>query len=254
MSEPVIQLFSTQSTLADKIRSRFEQDGFVVSPANYLSPSPAFTYLCLCTPVFFHNTYMATAKLWKNYLSVHHPNTKLLTIGFQAASHSNHIDLLQWPANLKEYLAKAATVSESWQPVKEEGLDVEQRLHRFFEGHGDESLTDVLHKILRVLIMARDEVKHHQVAYEEVYRELIKNSHIREKWDLLINRWVNYLPYFRGLPFYNTFEEMDNTLKAIAPFFISNCQDENLFHNLECVEALKTIKEELELIARQYVN
>ena len=44
-------------------------------------------------------------------------------------------------------------------------------LLRFFEGHGDESLTDAFDKLLRTLRIAGDELKIHQASYEEVKNE-----------------------------------------------------------------------------------
>jgi hypothetical protein len=254
MHEQTIGVVTTTKKTFEMIAPRFEEAGLA---AHWQAPYPVdatFDAFFLLTPLFVQRTYVATASFWKNYLARHQPASKLLTMGFQAIRHPNHIDMLNWPEDLAATLQQAAIASTPWSPIPEGGIDIRKRFFRFFEGHGDESLTDVLHNILRVLIMVHDEIDQHQESFSVVFDQLISPSRIEQKWQLLLSRWVNYIPFFEGLPFYPTFAKLDRLLQQIAPFFTDGCRNEQLLRQLQCVNHLKTIKSELELIARQYVN
>ncbi|MEN0003046.1 MAG: hypothetical protein AAF798_02840 [Bacteroidota bacterium] len=254
MNTKGIGIISSDKTIFNHLKRRLTAAEFEPYHLSTPTEKTIFDYHILSTPLFIGQTYVATTALWKKYFKATQPTTKLITSGFQAQQHSNHIDLLNWPDDVSLFLANARTVSEEWEPIAEGGLDIQRKLYRFFEGHGDESLTDVLHRILMTLTMAHDEMDKYQVAYTEVYEELLQHSNIASKWQLLLNRWVNYLPHFAALPFFTTFKSIDQALQTIAPYFEGGCTNEQLLRNLDCLETLRTIKEDLEIIARQYVN
>ena len=130
---------------------------------------------------------------------------------------------------------------------------MQEKIRRFFEGHGDESLTDAFDKILRTLRIAGDELKIHQVDYEEVKKELLLPSNLPEKWATLKSRWANYFPYFSCLPFFNKFKQIEEWLVAINPYFEIGCEQESLFWQLDCPGKIEKIKSNLTSISKHYV-
>jgi hypothetical protein len=208
--------------------------------------------LLLFVPFFHNNVYISIENVWKKYLELNYPNILLLTAGYIKHAHANYLDLLQLPENLEYFIKHAKSVSEFESMPFSGGLKIENKLQKFYEGHGDESLTDELGKVYRMVTMATDEVKVHQSPYEEVFEDLFQANHIVEKWGVLINRWHNYLPFFDGLPFFDTFKEVDAILKQIAPFFEQECKVESQLIDLNVKEKLHSIKQKLEIIGRQY--
>ena len=76
--------------------------------------------------------------IWKHYLAIHSPNTKLIIMGFCNFQSPNYIDLLNLPKNFEEFVENALPVSEDWE-IPIDGADLQMYLKRFFEGHGGKS-------------------------------------------------------------------------------------------------------------------
>ena len=85
-----------------------------------------------------------------------------------------------------------------------------------------------------------------------IFENIFQANHIVDKWSVLINRWHNYLPFFKGLPFFETFKEVDAILKQIAPFFEQECKIESHLIGFNVKEKLHIVKQKLEIIGRQY--
>lgn len=210
--------------------------------------------IILSSPMYFDGIYVSADGLWKNYLEYHHPEVLLLVAGFLEAKQSNYLDLLNLPEHFLSMLAQAKKAKENWLPLTTGGLNMEEKIRRFFEGHGDESLTDEFDKIFRILRIAGDELKNHQAGYEEVKNELLLMNKLPTKWKTLNNRWANYFPYFGSLPFFETFEQIEHWLRYIAPYFETGCEQETLFWQLNCLENIEKIKSNLTSISKHYVS
>jgi len=210
--------------------------------------------IILSSPMYIDGVYVSAEGLWKNYLEYHTPEAILLIAGFLEAKHPNYLDLLKLPKKLEAVLSDAKTASDNWPPVTTDGLDMMEKIHRFFEGHGDESLTDAFDKILRTLRIAGDELKVHNDSYEEVKNDLLLPSKLPAKWTILKSRWANYFPYFQCLPFFELFKEIEQWLLEIDPFFETGCEQETLFWQLNCLEKIEKIKSNLTSISKHYVS
>lgn len=210
--------------------------------------------IILSSPIYVDGVYVSAEGLWKNYLEYHCPKAILLIASFTEVSHSNYLDLLQLPDKFADFLPKAKLANEKWGPVKSDGLDMMEKIHRFFEGHGDESLTDAFDKILRTLRIAGDELKVHHATYEEVKKELLLPNNLPAKWIVLKSRWANYFPYFQCLPFFDYFKQIETCLLEIDPFFETGCEQETLFWQLGCLEKIEKIKSNLTSISKHYVS
>lgn len=209
--------------------------------------------IILSSPISIEGIYFSADGLWKKYLEYHRPEVILLNAGFKGAQHSNYLDLLTLPDNLTEFSNQAKLAGDSWSPVLAKGMDMQEKIRRFFEGHGDESLTDAFDKILRILRIVGDELKVHNIDYDEVKRELILPSNLPAKWLTLKSRWANYFPYFGCLPFYEEFNQIGEWLISIDPFFKSGCEQETLFWQLDCLDKIEKIKSNLTSISKHYV-
>ena len=210
--------------------------------------------IILSSPLYFDGIYVSADGLWKTYLEHHHPEVILLTAGFLEVQQSNYLDLLYLPDALGHILSNAKRAKDNWTPISTGGLDMQEKIRRFFEGHGNDSITDQFDKILRILRIAGDELKLHQASYEEVKNELLLPNHLPAKWSILQNRWTNYFPYFGSLPFYVAFEQVGAWLSAIAPYFETGCEQETLFWQLDCLERIEKIKSNLTSISKHYVS
>lgn len=210
--------------------------------------------LIIQEPIFINNNYLSASLCWKNYLKLHSPMAILLNAGFGKAQDANYLDLLKLPVNAAEVLLHARKAEEEWMPVTTGGVDVAQKLNRFFEGHGDESVTDELHKMLRICKIARDELTVYGANFETVRAELLLPNKLPLKWNVLQGRWQFYMPYFEILPYFRDFEELGKLFYAVAPFFTNECSDENLFWETLCVERLEQLKNGLEKIENSYAR
>jgi hypothetical protein len=174
--------------------------------------------------------------------------------GFDHVQHSNYLDLLKLPADVGEAIYHARMAGEEWTPVTTGGVDVAQKMNRFFEGHGDESVTYELQKMLRVCKIAKDELKIHEADFSTVREELLLPNKLPHKWNVLQSRWQFYMPYFQSLPYYGDFAKLEVIFYAVAPFFTGECSDENLFWETNCVKQLETLKTGLEKIENSYAR
>lgn len=210
-------------------------------------------FLLIVSPFKCNKIYVSAEAIWKKFLYLNSPDTILLIAGFKSAKHSNYIDLLQLPTDPHKFLAEARSVAEKWNPPFSGGLNIEEKLQRFYQGHGDESVTDVLYTIIRIFSIADVEMKQYGTSFEELREDLFIKNAVTQKWQELKNRWVNYLPFFRCLPFWTVFSEVDQMFDHIDLFFNSEFSEEMLFWELKCLETLKKIKDQLAIICNEYV-
>ena len=221
------------------------------------SPNPidlkGIDILLVVSPFYCNNIYISAEAIWKRYLHLNSPDAIMLTAGFKTAKHSNYLDLLQLPANPQAFISRAKTAAGKWEPPFSGGLNIAEKLRRFYQGHGDDSVTDVLHTIIRIFSIADVELKQYQTPFEELKADLFVSNAVTTKWRELKNRWVNYLPFFQCLPFWDIFIGVDQLFDQIDPFFATDCAEEMLFWELNCLETLKQIKDQLATICNQYV-
>lgn len=253
-----IFIITNQSALAQTLENIFSDHcdaivHFTLPLKNSLPELKNDDVLIIQEPVFINNNYLSVSLCWKNYLQLHSPKSVLLNAGFGNGQDLNYLDLLDLPRDSNAFLFNARVVDEEWTPVSTGGVDVSQKLQRFFEGHGDESVTDELHKMLRVCKIARDELKIHEAPFAEVSTELLLPNKLPHKWNVLQSRWQFYIAYFKSLPFYEDFAALEEIFNTVAPFFTGGCLDENLFWETNCVERLEQLKTGLEKIESSYV-
>ncbi|MCB0628997.1 MAG: hypothetical protein R2824_09785 [Saprospiraceae bacterium] len=209
-------------------------------------------YVFLFSPLWCHQHFISADVNWKNYLNQHHPETKLISVGVCPARSDNYVDLLRPPEDFTIFLKKAKICSAEWTPVDTCGLDMNQKLKRFFDGHGNESVQESFNRLLRRFRIVNDEIST-GTSYREVYQELLQATQTPATWQKLVNRWQAYYSFFECLPFYSTFEKVNDLLTEVQPYFDEQCQSDNQLQNLHIIDKIESINRLLKE-AEQYVQ
>ncbi len=205
-------------------------------------------------PLIFGQQYYFVTDLWQKYFANKHPETKVIGIGYHPEEDHNYLNLFDLPNTPASFIGKAMDADKNIIFRKGKGENIRYRLQKFFEGHGDQSVTDELDKVLRIMQIAHDELENHGEPYALIQQELFIPNALPAKWKLIQNRWSFYQAYFECTPFYGEIEQLWQLLQKLSPFFDENCEQESLFWGLDCIETLKLLKTGLSEIEKIYVG
>lgn len=208
--------------------------------------------ILIIEPYRLKNIYFTISLIWKNFLAIHSPKTKLIVMGFCNFQSRNYIDLLYLPEDFEAYMENALSVSEDWE-IPIDGADMRDYLKRFFEGHGGNSLLSKLNQLKQSINIAQTQIVNKEAAFQEIWDELLL-PYAKPEWQELINRWKNYYPYFEYLPFYATMQEIDKKFLKLSEIFTCDEPSEKLFLNLDIDAALTHIHQQLTEIDRLYIR
>lgn len=214
--------------------------------------SVRYNTLIIIEPFKIDNKYFTISPIWKRYLSIHSPDTKLIVMGFCDFQSRNYIDLLNLPKDFNAYVQNALPVSEDWE-IPIDGADVREYLKRFFEGHGGNSLLSKLNGMRQTVNIARTQIINNDAKFETILNELLL-PYAKPEWLELINRWQNYYPYFEYLPFYNIIKEINKKNSEISEFFTCNNPTEELFSTLDIEFSLNKIHKQLTELDKLYIR
>lgn len=196
--------------------------------------------LLLISPVWINEHFISCDQNWKKYLQKENPDIKLITVGNLDTVQHNYIDILKPPKDFHFFFNQAKSVNEIWAPVNTRGLDMEAKLHRFFEGHGYDSIRQIFSPIHRRLNIISDTLDK-GTPYHEIWVDLIMPTGLSDKWRIFRNRFSNYYPFFYCLPFFTLFEKIHILVNEIDPFFQQECSNQKLLTELECVLRINEI-------------
>ncbi len=208
--------------------------------------------IIIIEPLYCQFKYSTFSPIWKNYLSVQSPNTKLIIMGFCNYQSRNYIDLLNLPKDFNTYVKNALPVSAEWE-IPIDGADMLEYLKRFFEGHGGNSLLSKLNQLKQSINIAQTQIVNKESTFEEIWKELLL-PFAKPEWQELINRWKNYYLYFEYLPFYPTMQEINQKLSEISEFFSCEIPPEKLFLKLNIDSSLNQIHQQLTEIDKLYIR
>ena len=201
-------------------------------------------------PMFFHKYYLSSEIIWKDFLKVKMQEVKLIFVGFRERGVAkNYIDLLNLPSDWEMFFSTAKQAKENWEPLLSGGLDAQSQLRKFYLGHTDESITDLIGAIKRKLVILQNNLVEGD-SYEESIATLNITTVLPQQWKDLLYRWGRYRYLFDSLPFVAEFNRVDELMKSVDPYFQQYCTSEQLFKDLLCVEVLTEIKEILESYRR----
>ncbi len=210
--------------------------------------------LLLFSPFKCGKIRISPEQLWKKGLAIQTPNAVLLSAGFEEIRHPNYLDLLNLPSRFSEVLANSKRVSENWQPVYTGGIEMEDKLTRFFKGHGKDSLVGELTNIHGKISALRDAITEWKLSYETAAKEAFDSGYTWNHWAIFLTRWSYYYPLFQYTPFAKTMDNIHAAIKKVEPFFASKGLREELFMDTNCAETITYIQHTLNAIEKTYVE
>lgn len=209
-------------------------------------------YIMLFTPLWQGDSLLVADAVWKSYLRINAPDTKLISIGFEEKMHHNYMFRLDMPLNLGDFLHQSKPCSEKWEPVSIPGQSAALLLKRFYMGHGADSIIssfNSMHKDIKVIA--------EEIAKNTDHKEIIDHmvnrpgtAGISGSWRSFRTRWDSYAPYFLLLPFAQSVETGNKLIQSMDAYFFENSENLDVFSELNIAEQLLQIKEILNEIGK----
>ena len=207
----------------------------------------------LLLPAWGRRAYLNPSYLCQHFLAAQHPQVRLLMASYGQIDHPNHLDLLQladYDANWWQQTQQAHITEEL--PYFT-GIDLREKLKRFFDGHGDDSVVAVLSRIRLVVQMASRELQKMQTPYSEIYDDLVAPAQLAEKWREWRNRWINYYPLFEYTPLAGKLEQIAQLTEGMEHWMLAGGKEEEPLANGIILQVLNDMREQLQQIEKQYV-
>lgn len=254
----ILALYSTAQFLEAQ-SCYFERQEIKFVPYTGITQLKEYPALVIFIPIECRGQFVSPVETWRRYLAGHHPRTRLIISGVEAINHHNYLDLLALPIDFSVFFHNLRAVNDAgWRPLETEAMDMQDKLYRFYEGHGKESVTYTLSMIRRKMETLATRLKEtgYQQAWKEIFEPLGDEAaaYTEEKWKELIRRWEHYAPFFRYLPFSEEMEEVGRRIEIISSFFENNCREEELYARLEPKKNIDRIYEILNTIKQGYVS
>lgn len=235
-----IQYYASNNELPKAVLKRLQPLDYQCQKYNIGEEIKAPIFL-LFSPLWHHKHFIASETIWKTYLEKTYRNIKFVVVGTKEEQQSNYIDILRLPDDFEAFFRTAKPAKEAWTPISMDGLDMTEKLKRFLEGHGEDSITKILTPITMDLTIINGNLQNDKV-FDETWEALAIPNQLVEKWLIFSNRFSNYYPFFSCLPFFHFFEEINLLIQQLSPFFQSKKPNRLLFQNFDCYEKTKKIK------------
>lgn len=214
---------------------------------------PSSFAVALLLPAWSGNLFLAPQSLWYRFLLQEHSHLRLFFVSYEKKDYCNHFDLLKLDEYTKNDWHQAPNVAEMPPFPFIEGVNLHNKLERFFAGHGDDSVVAVLSRIRLVVQMASRELSGLQTPYSEIFKELVQPAQLHLKWVEWKNRWIHYYPLFQFTPFAAELEKIANLTDSLEEWMSSGGQDEQGVKDGRVLSVLNEVRLELKLIEEQYV-
>lgn len=208
--------------------------------------------LIIFEPVKIGGIYYSIYKVWKCYLEVHFPSSKIIVAGFINHQSSNYIDLLNLPGDFQTFALHVLPVSLKWEaPI--ECADVFERMKQFFKGHGKDSLISQLNKIQQSLNVAYVTTMEGEGNFQEIWDSLL-SPHFLPEWEKLKGRWNYYYLLFQCLPFLPLMESIDIIFREISVFFSTDHINRDAFLDQHFDDNIRHVIQKLREIDKDYIR
>jgi hypothetical protein len=211
---------------------------------------PKVDYLLIIEPIEIGPTKYSLSKVWKSWLFVHAPQTKLITAIYAHSAHSNNLNLLKLPVNLSEFLEQTLPVGAfspqyaGSKPIKGQkkdvyndpwerfltlnGHDIKKEMEKFIEGH------DKNNSFYEIILNIRTNLKNleyrlnpeHNLYDQQEINQLINDT--TRSWEYMQIRWNYYLKYFEWLPFHDTIQDISKIMYELGEKMNDLSNTENL--------------------------
>ncbi len=234
-----ILYYATNETYPNVLHPLLYAQGYDLVPYEIGDPIHS-SFFFLFSPVWVHEHFISCDWNWKKYLQVEHPQVKLVTVGIQKAAHPNYIDMLRLPTDFQSFLAQAQPSERDWAPVNTGGLDMQEKLHRFFEGHGTDSVDQIFASLKMSINIFKDQIQAGDI-FSNIRAEYDGYQNFIETWRILKNRFSNYYPFFQCLPFFFLFQKIYNFIPKINIFFEDESEMDVNFKALQIYEHIEEI-------------
>lgn len=205
-------------------------------------------------PAWGQAAYLSVEALWWRFLRQHYPTHRLLLASFQTSRHPNQLDLLALPEAPLAWRNLTEPAHQQEKPPASGGMDLEDKLRRFFSGHGEDSVIAVINRLRLIVQMAEREVVMEQTPYPEVYRDLLAPAQLAAKWSEWQNRWVNYYPLFQQTPFAAVLRSVARDLHTLEPWMNSGGQAVEPLRDGSLLLTLNRVRQQLYQIEHDYVG
>ncbi|MFM9950021.1 MAG: hypothetical protein ACKV1O_18950 [Saprospiraceae bacterium] len=251
---PLLYYLTSDQRYLEALAPYFGAQGYDLLPYTEGIEKTKNLVLLIFSPLKCGNVRISPENIWKKYLKAENPQARLINIGFEEAVHSNYIDILNLPEQLSEFIKKAMLAHETWQPVFTGGLEMFDKLNRFFKGHGRESLTSELINVKTTTEALNNAVSIRKWTYEAAALAAFNDDYVWKNWNAFFDRWIYYYPVLNYLPFSNEIHHINEVIEEIEPFFSKQGQDVNLFFVLDCAGKVNVILRMLNDIEKTYAN
>jgi hypothetical protein len=205
----------------------------------------------LLSPCWVNRSYEFGEQLWYLALRRHQDDLPLVVAGYQRPRHTNYLDLLQLETQAASWWDQLQPVAAMRDVDYQDSL--RPKLHRFFAGHGADSVVAVMSRIRLVVQMAQREHLEMHTPYVEIYRDLIAPAQLSQKWGEWRNRWVNYHPLFRYSPLAGALQAVGRYAQQLDDWMFNGGVEEAPLASGEILTILKAVKDTLQEIENQYV-
>lgn len=210
--------------------------------------------IMLMLPVWGGNAYLSSVALWQQYLQAQAPKARLVMASFQSDfQHSNHLDILRLSDYHATWWDDCQTVDHMEELPPLIGVDLSEKLKRFFAGHGQDSIVAVLSRIRLVVQMASRELQKMDTPYEEIFQDLVAPAELGLKWREWRNRWINYYPLFEYTPIAANLKQIAKLTDGVEPWMAAGGTDEAPLCDGSILQVLNEVRVQLQQIENQYV-
>lgn len=229
-------IYATDKRFLVKFQEEYSNLEFTLMEPKFLEKLTEIDFsdtILIENPIQSKDTFIAVKEVWRKYLYRVAPDCKLITFGFSDIRHPNHLDLLDLPKDLIVFVETAYTCEEDWNWDLLEGLELDQQLKIFLDGHGQEGFAGWVSNFHSHFSFAYDGRKHYNKSVTDAMIH-VQESPYHEQWNTILYLWHRYVELFDFLPFVHLFKEMANLLADIGAFMQveENKQNEEWLNNM----------------------
>lgn len=209
-----LYIVSNNENIMERLRSEWSARHELVRMDTAIKDYNGFDAIIVVEPYLINKQYLSIADIWKNYLSRHAPEVKLIVAGFgERSESSNFLPLLNVNAHfdLEQFVHQAQAAKKTYAIDSAiNGYDrVSEKLKLFFKGHNQEGIIDSISKVRQVLnnaelsLYGSEKLKRDIEPFEKIWKERLWSDTKKKAFQHFYNRWHNYKDYFLPLPFYH---------------------------------------------------
>lgn len=209
--------------------------------------------LIIFEPVKIGEIYYSVYKVWKRYVEVRFPPSRIIVAGFINHQSHNYIDLLNLPEDFQTFTSNALPVSVDWD-IPVECLDLLEKMRSFFEGHGKDSLISQLNKIQQSLNVAYVTAMEGEDDDFQEIRDSLLTPYFIPEWEELRRRWDYYSSFFEYLPFMPVMKSIGKAVNEISVFFSTDHINRDAFLDQHFDDNIRHVIQKLLEIDKDYIR